>query len=106
MRHTETINAWDIENGHHCLRWPPQKDCVEFISRWQPPGLMQVNEASTSTFLNNENTPTDIEVEATSTLSPQDKGKGPEQIILPVKNTPIDLDQSFDIAENMLDNTK
>ncbi|CAI2189503.1 5887_t:CDS:1, partial [Funneliformis geosporum] len=32
--------------------------------------------------------------------------KGPEQIIPPIKNTPIDLDQSFDTAENMLDNTQ
>ncbi|CAI2201914.1 18006_t:CDS:1, partial [Funneliformis geosporum] len=47
-----------------------------------------------------------MEVEATSTSSPQDKGKGPEQIIPPIKNTPIDLDQSFDSAENMLNNTQ
>ncbi|CAI2187368.1 8917_t:CDS:2 [Funneliformis geosporum] len=47
-----------------------------------------------------------MKVEATSTSSPQDKGKGPEQIITPVKNIPIDLDQSFDAAENMLDNTQ
>ncbi|CAI2191278.1 9234_t:CDS:1, partial [Funneliformis geosporum] len=62
--------------------------------------------ASTSTFNNNENISTDMEVEATSTSSPQDKGKGPEQIILPIKNTPIDLDQSFDAAENMLNTTQ
>ncbi|CAI2197895.1 12381_t:CDS:1, partial [Funneliformis geosporum] len=62
-------------------------------------------EASTSTINNNKNTPIEMEVEVTSTLSPQDKGKGPEQIIPPVKNTLIDLNQSFDAAENMLDNT-
>ncbi|CAI2183293.1 20335_t:CDS:2, partial [Funneliformis geosporum] len=66
----------------------------------------KISVASTSTFNNNENTPIEMEVEATSTSSPQDKGKGSEQIITPVKNTPIDLDQSFDAAENMLDNTQ
>ncbi|CAI2187799.1 13010_t:CDS:2, partial [Funneliformis geosporum] len=47
-----------------------------------------------------------MEVEVTSTSSSQDKGKGSEQIIPPVKNTSIDLDQSFDAAKNMLDNTQ
>ncbi|CAI2198583.1 18147_t:CDS:1, partial [Funneliformis geosporum] len=61
--------------------------------------------ASTSTFNNNDNTSTDMEVEATLTSSSQDKGKRPEQTIPPVKNTLIDLDQFFDAAENMLDNT-
>ncbi|CAI2187295.1 6151_t:CDS:2, partial [Funneliformis geosporum] len=62
--------------------------------------------AFTSIFNNNENTPTDMEVEATLTSSPQNKKKEPEQIIPPVKNTFIDLDQSFDAAENMLNNTQ
>ena len=42
----------------------------------------QVPEQSTSTVNKTDET-TDMEVEVTSTLSPLDKGKGPEQVIPP-----------------------
>ncbi|CAI2192465.1 11748_t:CDS:2, partial [Funneliformis geosporum] len=47
--------------------------------------------------------PTDMEVENTSTSIPNDKGKAPENIILSVNKETLDYDQSFDVAENILD---
>jgi hypothetical protein len=85
---------------------PPAKRLQLDTSEEQQQQQQQALEASTSTFNNNENTSIEMEVEATSTSSPQDKGKGPEQTTSPVKNTLIDLDQSFDAAENMLDTTQ
>ncbi|CAI2184669.1 10220_t:CDS:1, partial [Funneliformis geosporum] len=47
--------------------------------------------------------PTDMDVESTSTSLPTNKDKTPENIIPPVNKEPLDYDQSFNIAENMLD---
>ncbi|CAI2196287.1 565_t:CDS:2, partial [Funneliformis geosporum] len=51
----------------------------------------------------NFSTPTNMEVENTSTSIPTDKGKAPEINIPSVNKEPLDYDQSFDVAENMLD---
>ncbi|CAI2184487.1 9370_t:CDS:1, partial [Funneliformis geosporum] len=59
-------------------------------------------ELSTST-LKNVNTLTDIGVESTSTFILTNKGKASELIISLVNKESLDYDQSFDIAENMLD---
>ena len=85
----------------------PAKRVQLDTSEEQQQQQQQVPEQSTST-LNKTDETTDMEVEVTSTLSPLDKGKGPEQVIPPVNKEPIDLDQSFDASENMLnqDNKK
>ncbi|CAI2186364.1 14309_t:CDS:2 [Funneliformis geosporum] len=44
-----------------------------------------------------------MEVEITSTSILTDKGKAPENIISPINKESLDYNQSFDIAENMLD---
>ncbi|CAI2188206.1 6732_t:CDS:1, partial [Funneliformis geosporum] len=44
-----------------------------------------------------------MKVESTSTSIPTDKGKAPEMHISLVNKEPLDYDQSFDVAENMLD---